>query len=228
VLIGDIYFRPLRAINEITAHPRWVAQFIILSVVTSIVFLATQPYLVQATLQLLPPSATIEDRQAVTALFQHEGYLRAAFLPFRLLLGLTLCSIVLFYSGEAFSETRKARFAQVFSVVTAAEFIVLFSQIVRLVKIALFGLTGSFSELQMPFSIVGMAHDREDFITESFLHSMNLFSLWYIMFVGLGISVIWEFNRLKAFGISACIWLCSVLMNVALLKLIRENFRFLL
>jgi len=79
------------------------------------------------------------------------------------------------------------------------------------------------TSMQVPFSVAALVHPRDDFPAIALLNSLNIFTLWYVVVVIVGVSVLTGFRPAKAFLVVFCVWSVSVLFNVAVLTFMRDG-----
>jgi len=187
-----------------------------------IAYVLTYPYAIQETLSHLPPSAFEADRQAVAQSLQQDLGIRCMFLPVRLIVGWSSFALILFYACKAFGQAVPCRFDQVFSLEVHAEFTTVLAKFSTFAWINLRG-TQDGASMQVPFSAAALVHPWNDFPAIALLNSLNIFILWYLVIVIVGVSVLTGFKTGKAFLVVLCVWSVSVLFNIAVLMFMRDG-----
>src|SRR5437867_12425366 len=107
-----------------------------------------------------------------------------------MLLGWVSTALFLFFLTRAWSSREPVRFQQILSLEMHAEAITLIGQAAGLCAGLLFG---SNDELKVPFGLDGLLTGLQDSpARQVLLNSANLFSLWYVIALGLGVSVLFQ------------------------------------
>lgn len=58
--------------------------------------------------------------------------------------------------------------------------------------------------------------------------SLNVFSLWYLALLSIGVSELCSFSMKKSVSIVVCIWAFSIAANLVMLKFLQDTMNFLL
>jgi hypothetical protein len=212
---------PRHFVSQLNAKPRWLGTFILLSALSISLYILMHPYLVQSTLAHLPQSATPEDKEVVAQTLRNELPLRCAFLPVRLLIGWSTFAFVLFAICKAFTPPEPVRFIKILSLEVHAEVVNLLAQGATLAYLFVRGGDISNATSLVPFS-AAMFVRADTLVSFSLLNSLNFFTLYYIVFLTMGISVQSGLSRTKSFTVVALNWLTYLLLNVGALELTRH------
>lgn len=70
-------------------------------------------------------------------------------------------------------------------------------------------------DLQPPIGL-NLIFDTDSAPLNTLLESVNLFEIWYVILLGLGISIIFDFSKKLAMGIAITYWIFSVGVQVGL------------
>ncbi len=195
--------------------------FILLSAAGVTIYILMHPFLVQATVAHLPSSATPEEREIVATTLRSELMLRCAFLPIRLLVGWSSFAVLLYALCRAFTPPKPIRFNRIFSLEVHAEATNLLAQLATLSYLILRSEGAPNATSLVPFSIA-MIVRPDTFTMFSLLNSLNFFTLLYIAFLTMGISIQSGFSRGKSLLIVFVTWSVSVLFNVGVLELMQD------
>lgn len=217
--------QPRTASHRIKSNPRWLVTFLVLAALSTVSFAVVHPYLVQATLQHLPSSATDSDKQVVVDTLYRDLPAKLAFHPIRLLIGWMVFSFILLYVCKAFAPQEAIRFRQMLSLEVHAEATSVIATLVAMIATV----AGADSGLaNVPLSVTGLFGQDQSFIINSLLASLNLFTLWQLGILTIGVSVLGGFGKLRSTLIVLLVWTLSVLFNLGAMKLLQDELHLLL
>lgn len=219
-----ILFQPKRIAEAIKCKPRWVAQVLILAGLSVIISVLTHPFVVETALHHLPSSASDADKAALTRMFDDELGVRLAFLPIRLLLGWTTFALLLFYVCRTWRSPEAVRFSQLFSLVVSAESITILAQLTSFVGMQFITSELSFGFVNPPSTLM-IVGAPIDFITASFLNSINIFAVWNAVILIVGVRILYGFSTWKALVTIIVGWGVLTVSNLAVLALLRDTLR---
>jgi hypothetical protein len=208
-------FRPSLESGVLKKHPRWFVSFLILSVACVVLFALRYQETVRTTIDHLPQSAGTEERRHAADVVSGERLLRSLFLPVRLFTGWALFALVLFLSCKAFRPPEGIRFTQFLALEIHAELILLLSSVAAILRLPQSG-------------EAWLSSQSTDFILRTLLTTINLFTLWYIVALTAGVSVLCGFSKRKAFLIVAGVWVISLCLNLGVLNQLSQVFHFAL
>jgi len=208
-------FRPRVAVGEFASRPRWLAAFVMLSVLSIVVSAFVYPQSVREMLTHLPSSATEADKQVLLQSLMGELPARLAFLPFRLFLGWGSFSLALLIVAKAFEPKEMVRFQQIFGLVVHTETISLFARVAALIDVTPPGLAG----------IIG--GDRS-FVVESLLRQLNVFTVWQIAVQIVVISILCGFGGVRSLVVVLLVWILFLSFNAGVARLLLDQFHFLI
>jgi hypothetical protein len=214
-LLLRLPFRPSRESGVLKKRPRWFVPFLILSGTCVVLFALRFPDSVRTAVDHLPQSAGAEERQHAAGVLSGELLLQSLFLPVRLFLGWSAFAFALFLSSRAFRPREGIRFTHFLSLEIHAEIILVFSAVAATLRIPRPDAAWLFSPSQ-------------DFLLRTLLATINLFTLWYILVLTAGVSVLCGYSKRKAFLIVAGVWVISVSLNLGVLNQLSQVFHFAL
>lgn len=214
-----ILLQPRRAAKEIKVKPQWLIPFILLAGASMIVLLLQHEAVVQRTLAHLPSSATAEDKVIVKQTLDENLVLRCCFLPVRLITGWATFALMLFYACKAWSTSEVVRFQQVFSLEVAAESTMVLARIASLIYSG--GAESSF--LRVPLGLDMIFSPSQNIVVQMALNSVNVFSLWYLVILTMGISGIYGITKTKSAISAAAVWIVGLLSNASILYILRDT-----
>ena len=216
-----LFTKPRFALEQIKSKPRWLTTFFLLSATSIFIYVLMHPYLVQATLSHLPLSATDEEKEIVAQTLQDELLLRCWFLQIRLLIGWSSFALVLFMICRALNPPKGIRFAKMFALEVHAEVVNILAQLATLTYLFARGDEGVNQVRCIPFS-AAMFVRTDILVSFSLLNSLNVFTLFYIALLSMGVSVQSGCSRTKSFVIVLLTWLGFFLFNISALALLRD------
>jgi len=218
-------FRPRKAAEQIKSNPRWLAAFLVLSMLSAAAYAVNHPYLIQKALAHLPPSATNADKQVVIQSLNLDLPAKLAFFPVRLFIGWSTFSLVLLYACKAFAPRETIRFRQIFSLEIHAEATLVIASLAAMVVAVTNGHVGS---VGVPFSLAGLVAGDQSFIVRSLLTSLNIFTLWQVVLLTIGVSILSGFGKIRSTLIVLLVWTLSTMFNLGAMKLLQDRLHLLL
>jgi hypothetical protein len=217
-------FHPHAGAERLRQHPAWLAQFVVLVILSAGLLILMHPFAVRATLAHLPTSVTPEDADRVRASLDRELVARCLFLPFRQFFGWAGFSLLLFMMCRGFQPSQAIRFSQFFAIEVRAEWILVLGRACGLFRTFLHGHDSSGRVAAEPFGIGGIVNGQESFAVTSLLTSANLFTLWYLVVLVVGVAILCGFRWRKSCLIIAGAWAVTLSCNIGALTLLREAF----
>ena len=214
-----IVLHPRRAVESIKSAPQWVILFIVLAAVSIILMLLQHAHVVRLTLDHLPASATVEDKFMVEQSLHEQLAIRCAFLPIRLLVGWASFALLLLYACKAWSMTEPVRFQQVFSLEVAAESVMVLAQCASFIY-SLAARDASF--VRIPFGLDMMISQSHDIVLRMALNAINVFSLWYVVILAMGISTFYGISKIKSITTVTGVWVVTQLFSATVISLLRD------
>jgi len=175
---------------------------------------------IEQTLWNLPPGANATDREVVANQLRAELPVRCAFLPFRLLIGWAAISLVLFNVCKSFAPAGIIRFRQVFAIQIAAEMIPLLGSF----GAAVYALATDSPHFEtIPFNLTAIIDPHRSAVLHTLLGSFNLVQLFYVAFLGYGISRLCNFGKAKAMLIVLSVWAVSIWCNALMMQYVAQE-----
>lgn len=150
---------------------------------------------------------------------------KLAFFPVRLFMGWGTFSLALFYACKAFAPRETIRVRQMLSLEIHTEATSVIASLAALVAAATKTNAGS---VEIPFSLAGIIGGDQSFIVRSLLTSLNIFTLWHIVLLTVGVSVICGFGKTTSTFIVLLVWSLSTIVNLGAMKLLQDQLNLLL
>jgi hypothetical protein len=182
------------------------------------------PSLLSATVAHLPASATPEDQRRIADFLSEELPYRLAVLPFRLLLG-WWGTAWLMYACLSLVGTRKpVQPVHCFALEVHAEAVGVLAGTAALIRTLVLPAGNAAADLAPPLNAAQFVGPGIDELLHLLLTSINFFTLWYLVVVGAGISVLCGVRKRKAFLVAAAVWAVSTGFATTVLYLLRSAF----
>ncbi len=212
--LRDILFRPRRAAERLCAQPSWLGPFLLLALLSAVLYALGSEGRIDELIRHLPPSADETARSQVRENLRADLWRNTLFLPYRLALGWGGFAALLFMSGRALSHERATTYRHVFALETHAELILLFPSLLPLVG--------------LPLPSLSLIAGSAPFFADSLLRAANCFTLWYILALSAGMAVLFELRTRTAFLVVAVCWGMTESLNIGILHLLTRSFHFYL
>jgi hypothetical protein len=219
VNVLNIIATPSEVFEKLKEQPQWLLAFALISIVTIGIAFFTIPLTKQITYLALSQSQNLEEEQLRRAVAMSERfqYVGLAFVPVLLLFRWLVLGAVL-YCAAILLGANELRFKQVYAALVFAEMILLLMAIINILLIHIKGIDSlhHITDLQ---AIIGLDYLLEDKATHvplfMFLNSINIFNIWYVATLTIGVSVMTNFSKLKSAMVVSTVWLLGVGFQVA-------------
>jgi hypothetical protein len=209
----DILIRPRRAILRIDKDPRWIGAFAVLAALSMLLFALQYEQSSRDVLSHLPATADAADHESVAEAFRMEFWRNLLALPFRLLLGWSAFAFALTISARALSSKGGGRYLKVLALEVHGEAILLVSAALRSIH------------LPNP-SLAMLVASPQSLLLDSLLTSGNFFTLWYLLVLAAGITVLCNVRYRSGLVLVSVVWALAQLLNIGALTLLAAAFHF--
>ncbi|MBN1397902.1 MAG: YIP1 family protein [Bacteroidetes bacterium] len=215
--IINVFSSPRDVFMDLKANPKWLAAFMIISIVSIICGYFLFPFLQIVMDASLP--ANINDEQVEHAQSMMKGFrIIGLFLGLIPLIIKWLFISALLYYGAILLNSEQIGFKSVFSAVVYSEFILLMMSIFNLLILYIKG-TDSINTAVDLNAIVGLDFFMTDKSTNlplfTLLNNINLFSIWYVTVLAVGIYTIAGLSKAKSVILASSVWLVLLGIQVA-------------
>ena len=119
------------------------------------------------------------------------------------------------------------RFSQVFSLEVHSEATSVIASLV-VTMLTLSNPLMNAGPASMPLSALSFIDPDQSFVVKTLLASLNIFTLWQILILSMGVSLFCGFGRMKSALIVVLAWAFSALFNLGALKLVQDELHLLL
>jgi hypothetical protein len=209
---------------QLAATPRWGRAFLLLAGLAILLQALLHPAVTAAAVAHLPASATPEDQRQIVCFLAEELPYRLAFLPFRLLLGWWATGWLIFACVSLTGASKPVQIVSCFALEVHAEAVWVLAQAATLIQCLLVPAGKMFAILAPPLNAAQFAGPGIDERLHLLLTSINFFTLWYVLALGAGISVLCGVRKRKAFFVAAAAWAASTGFATTVLYLLRNAF----
>jgi hypothetical protein len=216
--IVNIIATPTEVLQKIKTNPKWIPSFCFITIVSIICGYFILPFSQRIMIETLSSKLDTEQIQKAISISERFKYIGFLFVPFVLLFKWSFITLLLYFGGILLNA-QEINFKTVFSIVVYSEYIVSFMGIINLLLLYIKGVDSinNVTDLQV---IVGLDYFLTDKLHNipfyTFLNSFNVFSMWYITTLTIGISIVTSFSKLKSAILVLSIWLFGVGVQVAL------------
>jgi len=209
-----IIIKPKSVFEQIKEQSSWGQTFIILSFFSIIIAFFFNPITKQLTNSMIE-STSLSNRELIESTQEKLKYWGLIFEPFNLAVKiLTFC--VLTYLGVLIFKG-KSNFKQLFSLCTNAFFILLISNAVNLVFLYLNGIEKINNVFDLSAIGLNLLFEKKPNYLYLFLSNINIFQIWFVCIMILGISNLAEINTKKSMLIVILTWLIIAYGNTTIM-----------
>jgi len=216
--IINIFAVPTEVFHNIKASPKWLTAFCFITIISIIYGYFMLPFSQRIMIESFSSKMDTEQVQKAISISERFKYIGLLFVPLILLIKWLFLSLFLYFSAILLNA-QEVNSKAVFTVVVHSELILLLMGVFNLLILYLKGVE-SINNITDLNAIIGLDYflaDRSHNIPLfTFLNNLNVFSLWYVATLAIGISVLTNFSKLKSVILVSSIWLLGIGMQVAL------------
>jgi hypothetical protein len=218
-------FRPRAAAGLLPDIVAWWRPYAVVALLTMSVGVLSHSVAVTIAIAHLPASATPADVERVREWLGAGLAARTLILPLRLLVECGVSALVFLGLSRAFVGRAAGRFRGFFVLSLAASIFPLLGRGTALIRASITGGNAALL-LHPPFSALDLFPAVTDYRVFLLLTSLNLFTLWYVGSVTLGLAVLCRCRIWKAFLVAVASWTVSTAFSITVLLLLRNAFQF--
>jgi hypothetical protein len=214
-----VFVAPREAFVNLKVRPRWFMAFFMIALVLLGIAWLTQPFSEQLAYRLLSEKFAEQQVQQMLASAQRFQYVGLILAPFLLLLRWLIISAFLYFASELLGAPNTTEFKTVYAVTVYSEIILVLMGVINLLLLYNKGIdvVQNVADLQ---AVVGLdilfADTAKNLSLFTFFNNINIFSIWYVVVLTIGISVVTNFSKLKSGILVTTIWLLGVGFQVAI------------
>ena len=215
----DVLAYPTDTFTQLNSRPRWLVPFVLFSAVYIIVGWFMLPFSMHLEYNMLLARLGPRTANQVLSISERVGDIDLIFKPALLLLKWTFFAAILYMLCILLDAAPSLKFRIFFSVIAFSEAIPAFMTVVNILILYAKGI-GSVQNMTDLQAIIGL-----DFLMKSkmsnlplfiFLNSINVFTIWYVTTLAIGISVITGFRKIKSTLIVTGAWLLGVAFQMVI------------
>lgn len=222
----NIFAAPTEVFQNIKTSPKWFITFVVIAIVSIIYSYLMFPFMqiiLEQTLQVQMDDQRVQQTLSAMKISQIIGLL-LALVP--LLIKWLFISLLLYY-GAILLNAQQIKFKPVFSTVVHSEFILLLMGVINLLIVYINGVESINGPTDLN-AIIGLDYFLTDRSSNlplfTFLNSFNIFSIWYVSVLAIGIFIVAEISKLKSAILASSIWFIIVGIQVGFVML-SESFQ---
>lgn len=208
----NVFFTPLTIFNDLNKQPRWFTVFFIITGITIFIGYLSLPFKQEVMFSAL--SAQLGEARAQETLSNASrfAFLGLLIAPIPLLIKWVIVAALLYYSVILIGS-QHIGFKKIFSVVVHSELIFLFMGIVNVIILEINGIDSatSLTDLQ---TIVGLEYiltnKSQNIPLFTFLSNFNVFTIWYLVVLSLGLSIVSQLSKWKSAIIVSVVWFLGI------------------
>ncbi len=216
--------QPRAVAAQLAAAPRWGTAFVLLAGLTMLLQALSSDLVASATIAHLPASVTAGDQRRIVDFLGEELPYRLAVLPFRLLAGWWATGWLMYACMSLIGTSKPVQIAHCFALEVHAEAVWVLAGTATLLQRLVFPAWSTVVYLAPPLNAAQFAGPGIDERLYLLLTSINFFTLWYIVAMGAGLSVLFGVRKRKAFLVAAAVWAASTGFSTTVLYLLRNAF----
>jgi hypothetical protein len=215
--IINILAEPMEAFNKIVVSPKWISAFSLITIIVILCGFFMLPFSERIIIKTLLSRMDTEQAQQAMLVYERFQYVGILFSAVPLLIKWIFLSAFLYY-GAILLNAQNIRYRSVFTIVVYSEFILLLMGIINLLLLYIRGVDSinSITDLQAIVGLDYFLNDKQYNIPfYTFLNNFNVFSIWYVVTLTIGISIATCFSKLKSAILVSTTWLLCVGFQVA-------------
>jgi len=223
--ILNIFFEPRKVFESLKTKPTWLVPFIILVLISVVSMYLTYPFIMADTIEKIRTNEKIPDEQKEMIVSRMEEntqppWWQVALAPVGVLIYFLIVSGILFFVGNVLLGGDSS-FRKVFSVYIYSSLVAIPAAIIK-IPLAVAKKT---AEVQTSLALFLSPDIKEAFIYRFFAH-FDIFNIWMIILVSLGLAVMYNFTVKKSFTTVFALWLLWAIVSSSLAGLFGGLMRF--
>ena len=213
--VVNIFFEPRKVFESLKIKPTWLVPVIIVAVLGMGFFYYTFPYIMKEQVQNIRDNDRIPEEHKERIIermteAEHPPIWQMAIAPAGTLVYVVIVAAVLFFVFNVLMGGDSG-FRRVFSVFCYSSLVAIPSMIVKFPLVMMKGNVNVQTSLGLLLS-----PDAKGSFLHSVLSSFDIFNLWQVILVSMGLGVIYKFSTKKAFTTVAILWIIWILARSGL------------
>jgi hypothetical protein len=223
--IINTYFDPRKVFESLKIKPSWLIPFIIVAVLGMASFWFTYPLIMKEVITNIQENEQFTEEQKEMIIerigeAEHPPIYQMAFAPVGVIIYFLIISAVLFFVFNVLLGGSSS-FSRVLSVFSYSSLIAIPKAIVHL-PLAFAKQT---ADVQTSLAIFLSPEAKGTFL-HSVLKGFDIFTLWQVILISLGLAVMYNFTTKKSFTVLLILWILLIVVGSALSTLFGGMFRF--
>ncbi len=213
--IINIFFEPKRVFESLRIKPTWLVPFLIVAILGIGFYYYAYPLIMDQQVQRIQENEKIPEEQKGRIIEKlketdHPPIWQLALAPIGSLVSLVVVAAVLFFVFNVLLGG-DSTFRQVFSVYCYSALVAIPAMIVK------FPLIMAKGSLNVQTSLaVFLSADAKDTFLYNVFSSFDIFTIWQVILVAIGMGVMYKYSTKKAFAPVLILWLIWILIKSAL------------
>lgn len=223
--IINLFFEPKKVFESLRIKPTWLVPFIIVAILGIGSFYFTYPLMMKQQVEKIRENEKIPDEQKQTIIEKmteqdHPPLWQLPFAPVGVIVVFAIVSAVLFFVFNVLLGG-DSTFRRVFSVFCYSSLIGIPSMVVK------FPLTMMKQDLNVQTSLaLLLSADNKDTFLYRVLSGFDIFTLWQVILISIGMGVLYSYTTKKAFTVVFVLWVLLILGMSGLSSLLGGMFSF--
>lgn len=223
--IVNTFFEPRKVFETLRVKPTWLIPFIILAVLGMASFWFTYPLIMKDVITNIEENEQIPEEQKEIIIERiggadHPPIYQMAFAPVGVIVYFLLISVVLYFVFNVLLGGDSS-FKRVLSVFSYSSLIAIPKAIVHL-PLAFAKKT---ADIQTSLAIILSPEAKGTFL-QRILSGFDIFTLWQVILIALGLSVMYKFTMKRSFSVVLILWILLIFAGAGLSALFGGMFRF--
>ncbi len=215
----NVFATPTDVFLDLKERPRWLIAFITVSTLSLLLAWFMLPFSNQIAYHMLLSKLSAQEAVRALALSERFEYVGLLFVPIVLLIKWGFLAALLYFTCILLDAPPEFKYRTVFSIVAYSEMILLFMSVVNVLVLYLKGI-GAVQHITDLQAIVGldffMKNKRSDLPLFILLNSINIFTIWYLATLTIGVSVITGYRKLKSAFVVTGVWLLGIAFQMVM------------
>ena len=221
----SIFFEPKKVFESLKIKPTWLVPYIIVALLGIGFFYTTYPYIMNQQVEKIKDNDKIPEEQKQVIIDRmteraHPPVWQLFLAPVGTIVTLAVVAGILFFVFNVILGG-DSTFRRVFSVYCYSSLVGVPAMIVKYPLIML----KKDLNIQTSLALLLSADTRNSFIY-SFLSSFDVFTVWQLVLVSLGMGILYKYSTKKAFTTTAILWIIWVVAKSGLSSLFGGMFGF--
>jgi hypothetical protein len=221
----NTFFEPRRVFESLKIKPTWLVPFIIVALLGIGFYYYTYPFIMDQQVERIQENERIpqEQKERIVEKLKerdHPPMWQLALAPAGSLVSLVVVAAVLFFVFNVLLGGDSS-FRRVFSVYCYSALIAIPSMIVKFPLI----MTKGNLNVQTSLALI-LSPDAKDTFLYSVFSSFDIFTIWQVILVSMGMGVMYKYSTKKAFTAVLVLWIIWILLKSGLSTLFGGAFSF--